>query len=167
MKKLIALTVIVIATALVATSCQKDNMWNVDQNVLDTFKSQFPNAKQVTWETKGIYYVADFKDNKVEKVAWYTRDAQWLMIEEDENFNALPQAVQDAFNSSAYAGWRIDDIDFIIRPNVETVYVIEVEQGTTEVELHYSANGQLLSEQTEIDDDDDDDDDYEPLGNWM
>ena len=54
------------------------------------------------------------------------------MTETEIRFDALPQAVREAFAASEYASWRVDDrVDVLYRAgDVEPeIYVIEVEQA--------------------------------------
>lgn len=63
----------------------------------------------------------------------------------------------DAFMASEYATWRIDDIDYILRNGVETIYVIEVEgekDGVRmDVDLYYTEDGVLVKEVIDAEDD--------------
>ena len=73
------------------------------------------------------------------------------MTESDIPYEALPQPVKETFKQSEYAGWKIDDVDMLARAGMETIYVIEVEQGKQEVDLYYSPEGVLT--RTEVDND--------------
>ena len=42
------------------------------------------------------------------------------MTETDVPFSALPQVIKDAFAASAYASWKIDDVDKLERKGIET-----------------------------------------------
>ena len=52
--------------------------------------------------------------------------------------------VKTAFQQGEYSTWKVDDVDMIERRDVETVYVLEVEQGNSEVDLYYSPDGILV-----------------------
>ena len=90
------------------------------------------------------YLIVDFKQDKVEKEAWFDNSGTWYMTETDIPFAQLPDAVKTAFQQGEYSTWKVDDVDMIERRDVETVYVIETEQGNSEVDLYYSPDGILV-----------------------
>ena len=81
------------------------------------FDEKYPAAKDVEWETRNDYLIP---------------------------FAQLPDAVKTAFQQGEYSTWKVDDVDMIERRDVETVYVIETEQGNSEVDLYYSPDGILV-----------------------
>lgn len=132
------------------TSCDKDDDHvQVSADLQATFDSRYPNASRVEWERNGGFYEAEFVGNGYENKAWFTPDGTWVMTEYDLPFNQLPQAVLEAFAASAYASWRVDDVDMIEKSGMEMIYVIEVESGEQEYELTYLEDGTLLRENTE------------------
>ena len=132
------------------TSCDKDDDHvRVSADLQAAFDSRYPNASRVDWERNGGFYEAEFVGNGYENKAWFTPDGAWVMTEYDIPFNQLPQAVLDAFAASAYATWRVDDVDMIEKSGMEMIYVIEVESGEREYELCYLEDGMLLRENTE------------------
>ena len=108
------------------------------------FDEKYPSAKDVEWETRNDYLVVDFKQDRIEKEAWFDNSGSWYMTETDIPFEQLPGAVKTAFQQSEYADWKVDDVDMIERRDVETVYVLEVEQGKREVDLYYAQDGILV-----------------------
>lgn len=130
------------ASGVFLTGCEDDDDGiRVDQNIENSFRNQYPDATGVKWEMKSGYYVADFRLNNADAEAWYTAQAVWQMTETDISYTDLPQAVRSAFEAGEYAGWRVDDIDKLECLDMETVYIIEVEQGDTEYDLYYSPEG--------------------------
>ena len=108
------------------------------------FDEKYPSAKDVECQTRIVFLIVDFKQDKVEKEAWFDNSGAWYMTETDIPFAQLPDAVKTAFRQSDYSTWIVDDVDMIERRGVETVYVIEVEQGNSEVDLYYSPDGILV-----------------------
>lgn len=142
-----------------------DESVNVPVELQNAFSTMYPNITNVKWEAKAGYYVADFR-NGYDASAWFTQDGKWQMTETDIPYSALPQEVKNAFEGSEYttaSGWRIDDVDKLERVNLETVYVIEVENKNQEVDLYYSEGGVLIK--SIVDTDDDNDDHYLPEQN--
>lgn len=147
-----------VAGTFVFTACDNDDdKFNAPEAVQAAFNQQYGDNTRVEWDReRGEYLIAEFwKDNK-EYDAWYTYDGRWMMTEVDygHDIQALPQAVQDGFNASAYAQWRVDDIDLIQRPDYTDIYKIEVEQqGQRDMDLYFDENGTLFKEVADADDD--------------
>lgn len=132
-----------------------DESISVTPEVQAAFSSKYPNVKNVEWEIKSGYYVADFH-NGYESSAWFTADGKWHMTETDIPYDALPDPVKSSFEVSEYASWRKDDVDKLERDGIETVYVIEVEKQNQEVDLYYSTEGVLIKSIVDVDNDNDD-----------
>ena len=45
------------------------------------FDEKYPAAKDVEWETRNDYLIVDFKQDKVEKEAWFDNSGTWYMTE--------------------------------------------------------------------------------------
>lgn len=149
MKKL--LTAIAAIGSLVALAgCEKTGHipFNISAEAQQAFSAKYPSATNVEWENKNGYSVADFRSDNRDRSAWFDSFGSWYMTETEIRFSDLPQAVQNAFNASEYATWRVDDVDMLERQGVETVYVIEAETyqngDDTSVDLYYSADGVLV-----------------------
>lgn len=108
------------------------------------FEQKFPSAKDAEWKTRHDYLVVEFKQDKVEKEAWFDNSGAWYMTETDIPFAKLPDGVKTAFQQGKYSTWKVEDVDMIERWEAETVYVLEVEQGDSEVDLYYSPDGILV-----------------------
>lgn len=136
-----------LCATFVFTSCDNDDdRYLPESAVLQAFSAKYPNAKRTEWESKYGYKKAEFHIGSQELEAWFDAQGNWLLTETDISYNALPQAVKDAFKAGQYAAWKVDDVDMLERPDAPTVYVIEVEKGGQEVELHYTADGILVKE---------------------
>ncbi|MDH6305085.1 putative membrane protein YkoI [Parabacteroides sp. PF5-5] len=144
--KTFLLSALLVCNTLAFTSCNDDDNYTPEDVVVNAFKSKYPQATKVEWETKAGYKVADFHFNKNELEAWFEPTGEWVMTETDITYNELPQAVQNSFKASSYADWKVDDVDKLERHNTETVYIIEVEQGKQEVDLYYTEDGSLIKE---------------------
>lgn len=137
--------------AVVLTSCDKEDdirISDVPSAVMDSFDANFPNASRAEWEKKSGCIVADFWQDGMDMSAWYNPNGEWLMTESDlgVNLSVLPQAVQDAFKSSQYANWHVDDIDKYERPN-DVFYLIEIEtKGESDRDLFFAPDGSLLKD---------------------
>lgn len=72
-----------------------------------------------------------------------------MLTETDLPYNALPQTVKNSFEASLYAKWKIDDVDMLERPDAGTIYVLDVENGEQDADLHYTEGGILIKEVTD------------------
>ena len=138
----------------VLTSCEKEDdihLSDVPSAVVNSFEAKFPNASRAEWEKKGGYIVADFWQDGMDTHVWYSSNGDWQMTEYDLglNLSALPQAVQDAFQSGQYNTWRVDDIDKYERPK-DVFYLVEIEiKGEKDRALYYAPEGTLLKDEAD------------------
>lgn len=134
---------LILGLSFIACSDDDDN-FKPDEAVTRAFEEKYPGITPWGWERKNGYVVAEFKENNVEKEAWFDAAGKWLMTESDIRFEDLPQAVITAFGAGEYAQWKIDDVDQLEREGMATVYVIEVENGKLEFDLYYAEDGTLV-----------------------
>lgn len=145
--KIILMALAVVGIGVAACSDDDDiNIGKENKEVEAAFYQKYPDAERVSWEEERGYFVAKFwrSDLKAEVNAWFDAMAMWLFTETDIRYDALPQAVKNAFEASEYSDWQIDDVDMVERPEMETVYVLEVDKGKEEYGLFFSADGILL-----------------------
>lgn len=139
-------------SAWMLQSCDDDDDLSVvPVELAASLSEKYPQATRVEWETERGYYVADFYENGWERTAWFSPEGIWQLTETEIRFTDLPDAVQTAFRASTYATWEIEDVDMVERPDMEVVYVIEVEQYDQEVDLFYTADGILVKDDTGTD----------------
>lgn len=151
-KKWMLFLFFVAAGMLTFTACSDDDdngvpegSHLVSKEVQDAFNTKFPQARDVEWKLKGDYAVVDFDWNGSEHSAWFNpSSAAWYMTETDLRYADLPQAVITTHEAGEYVSWKVDDVDMLTREGMETLYVIEVEQGNTDVDLYYSPSGILV-----------------------
>ena len=146
MKAKIQFLTMMFVAALFATACDDDDNDNVKVPAVveQALKAKYPSATRIEWELKGNYYVADCRLDGKEIDVWFGREADWVLTETDLLWDDLPAAVQTAFESSDYASWRKDGYELLEYPLEPMQYVIEVEQGNTEIQLFYSESGNLM-----------------------
>jgi hypothetical protein len=143
--------------AISLTSCEKDDdirLSQVPDGVMATFQSLYPQAEYVEWEKKKDYYVADFFLGGTDLQVWINKSGAWSMTESDVRLANLPEAVQNAFKSSQYADWHIEDLDEYERTD-RTFYLIEIEKkGQRDRKLFYAEDGKLLKDEHDRENDD-------------
>jgi hypothetical protein len=88
--------------------------------------------------------VADFTLNGTEVQAWYDKGGRWYMTDTDIDLRSLPPSVRMAYQASPYAAdWTIDDMQELVRAGMDTIYILEVWQGRSQLDLCYTANAIL------------------------
>lgn len=134
-----------LAGSVCLISCDDDDKKAPDL-IQQAFNVKYPNATVHEWEYKNGYSVADFINNGREAEAWFDAQGQWYMTETDygRDLSQLPQVVQQAFQSSLYASWYLEDIDMLEYPTQATVYVFDLEQGEMDYMLRITADGTVL-----------------------
>lgn len=160
MKNFVKNMLVAAIAVLAVTGCDRQNGGGGSANevspaVLEAFAERFPGAENVRWSVKGEYAVANFywEGTRASSVAancsaWFENSGgAWSMTETEILFDALPQAVKDAFAASEYASWSVNrEVDVLYRSGeVEPeIYVIEVKQAGREMDLYYSPDGVLV-----------------------
>lgn len=144
MKMKIQLLAMMMIAAFAFTACSDDDdNVAVPETVSAALQAKYPSATQVEWETKGNYFVADCRLNNRDADVWFDANGSWMLTETEIVWGDLPVAVQEAFNAGEYATWQKEDFDMLEYPSSSVLYVIEVEQGKTEIQLFYKADGTL------------------------
>ena len=151
-KSILALLVIALGMTMTLAACNDDDDDKV--NVSDVFtsalKEMYPNVKNVEWEKKGVYRVAEFEQNFVEYDIWFDRSAKNVMNEFDygkDVFLIPDNAVNAAFAESEYgSSWQLDDIKHYQQLALNNeFYVFEVEKaGQPDMDIYYDVTGQMI-----------------------
>lgn len=157
MKRLI-LSVAVFAA--VFTSCDDDHRFSASPEVTKTFNSMYPNASRIEWEQEGSYTVAEFNFKGLESEAWFESNGTWVVTESDISYAAVPEEVKTTFEASEYKNWKKEDVNLLERRDLDNIYIIEVESGENDRDLHYSPTGELLKD---VVDDNDNYHEYFPI----
>lgn len=155
---LTVLLLLVSAAVLIPIGCDdsdSDSYERYDARVTavtwNSFRTLYPNAYNVRWYIRGPYAVAYFTDTPgssfsgiPENAAWFRNDKGiWVMTEAEMTFQALPDAVKQAYSAAGYDSWIVDEVVRLERHEAETLYAIEVESGRDELNLYYTAMGLL------------------------
>ena len=152
MKARITFLSMMAVAGLFMTSCDDDDddKWRPDYQVTSAFEQRYPNASRVEWDREYAgYYVADFRENGVEKEAWFSYDGTWVMTETDLLPANLPEVIRTALNKTEYTeanGWWIEDVDKLERLDMETIYILDMEQRRTDIDmdLYFAEDGTFI-----------------------
>ncbi|WP_303014019.1 PepSY-like domain-containing protein [uncultured Bacteroides sp.] len=116
-------------------------------NVWMTFKKMYPIANDVAWSQDDGYYDANFVINGFTKNVWFNAEGEWEMTQTDlVSLDRLSPAVYNAFTSSSYADWVVDDVTMTEFPKWQAIIVIKVGQDNVDIkyQLFYTPKGILL-----------------------
>jgi hypothetical protein len=113
---------------------------DVPATLLTTFKTAFPNAKDVEWKLKDGKYKVEFELNGLDHFAKYGTDgkliARGMKIRTSELPNAVTTAIKDA-----YAARMIDDA-YRVDKDGAAFYLVKL-KGDPETKVLYTADGQV------------------------
>ena len=79
-------------------------------------------------------------DSQIMKEVVFNHNNEWVVTTWEVRQNNVPANVMNVLRSSAYANYRIDDIDYEERADGTNVYIFEMEQGNKEVYVTINAN---------------------------
>lgn len=114
------------------------------EKVSKAFADKYPDARNIMFDIEGDYYIATFTNDGYPTTAWFTDQGQWVMDKVKYPFSLLPLAVTDAFWNGTYGDWEVEECFVIHRAGMGTVYKIETEKGESEMDVYYSASGELI-----------------------
>ncbi|RAJ06481.1 putative PepSY-like beta-lactamase-inhibitor [Chitinophaga skermanii] len=110
----------------------------VPVGVTKTFKTKFPTAGKVEWEMKGDLYEAEFKVNRVEHKAHFSKDGNLVIYKKDIRQIDLPQGVQNTLRNK-YKDYKIDDVEKVVKGK-NVYYQVELD-GKPDLKLVFTGNG--------------------------
>lgn len=119
---------------------------NLPAAIQSYLQTNHPNAKIVDVDKEKTHWEVEIVENRVKKEIKFTLDNHsWIQTEWDVAAATLPEVVVTAIANSAYADWKIDDVDFLQNPKGE-FYKIEFEKsGQKDVEVLFDAvSGEIV-----------------------
>ena len=133
MKKMILTLAIAVSTLSVfATDA------NVNQQVLDAFKTEFSTAKEVEWSVGANYYKATFNYNGKYVFAFYNETGELLGLTRYISPSDLPLSLQNNLKKN-YENFWVSDL-FEAAKNESTNYYITLENADTKIVLKSDDN---------------------------
>lgn len=133
MKKMILTLAIAIASL---SSFASDGQ--VNQKVLEAFKTEFTTATEVAWTTESGYYKATFNYNGKYVFAYYGEEGEFLGLTRYLSPADLPIILQNNLKKK-YEGYWISDL-FEASKSGGTNYYITIENADTRIILKSADN---------------------------
>jgi hypothetical protein len=128
---------------LMLGSYAQDNLKEKDvpPAIQTSFKTEFPNAKDVEWKLKDGKYKVEFEINGLDHFAKYGTDGKIMAKGMKIRTSELPNAVATAVKSG-YADRTIDDV-YRVDKDGSAFYLVKL-NGNPETKVMYSADGQVV-----------------------
>jgi hypothetical protein len=140
MKKIFFLGLLTVGLMTGAYAQDEVKEKDVPAAIHSSFKSAFPNAKDVEWKLKDGKYKAKFEVNGLDHFAKYGADGKLLARGMKIRTSEIPNAVTTAIKET-YAARMIDDVYRVDR-NGAAFYLVKL-KGDPETKVLYSADGQV------------------------
>ena len=134
MKKIILTLVIAFSSVFAFAS----EVSNVNQKVLDAFKTEFATATEVEWSIGVDYFKATFNYNGKYVYAYYNEDGEMLGMARNMSPLDLPLALQNNLKKS-YEGFWVSDLFEAVK-NDNTNYYVTLENADTKLVLKSTGN---------------------------
>lgn len=133
------------------TSCKDDdNSANVEVSanrvpsvVRNSFKQEFPNAKDVEWELENTNYEVDFEIGDVDYQALVASNGNILKYKHKISSTPLPEAILSKISSN-YGATSIDDTD-ILNINGTIYYQVELDDVPNDKHIVFDENGEVVT----------------------
>ncbi len=109
----------------------------IDAKILQSFKTEFATAKEVSWSDAGSYYKAEFIFNGQHVNAYYSKEGELLGLTRYITSVDLPLSLQTSLKKT-YADFWISDL-FETTKEDSTTYYITLEDADTQIVLKASA----------------------------
>jgi hypothetical protein len=108
-------------------------------------KKDFPEARDIEWETAAGIYEAEFEISWRDCKAYYDAEGHLLMYSLDIRLSELPSAIKSAAKAK-YQGFRFDrDVEKIIKGR-SVLYKVTMEKGDTEIEATFKSDATFVKE---------------------
>ena len=137
MKKRI-LTLALLLT-LTISSIFANTVEGVSQKVMNSFKSEFSDARDVKWESGKDFVKATFTLHEQVMFAYYSVDGDQIAVSRNIISSQLPLNLLTDLKKS-YSGFWISDL-FEMATKGETAYYMTVENGDYHIVLKSGSNG--------------------------
>lgn len=104
----------------------------------------FPNARDIEWETGANIYEANFEIGRTDYKAYYDEQANLLVYLVELKTRALPAIIKNAAQVK-YPNYKFEDASKIVCGS-GVLYKVEMEKGEKEVKTIFRENGTFYKE---------------------
>lgn len=114
--------------------------------VMNSIRTRYPHAENVSLHNSDSYYQAKFALNGNKMSAAFTNSGDLIRTERDCRFKNLPVEVQNAFNKSRYAKNEKLNVREIRNTGEPVMYAITVATNHNNKCLKFDANGNMVKQ---------------------
>ena len=113
--------------------------------IVNNFKSEFPNARDIEWQPEGKLLSVEFetKHNKDHEV-WYNDAGVVVKRKTALDKKELPVEIRNSINKNFHTKYHIDNVD-LIEEDSTTKYVVDLESKQEDWEVIFAPDGQIIS----------------------
>ena len=116
----------------------------VPEVVEQTFKGQYPGAKDVHWKVdRHGHWEATFEREGEDYRADYREDGEWVETESDIDFGELPDAVQMAVREE-YGGETIREVERVVSPQRGVYFDVEFQRHGQNQDVEFLPSGEKV-----------------------
>jgi hypothetical protein len=126
---------------------------NVSYSVLNSFSTDFADAKNVTWTVNRNFQKADFIANDIKMTAFYNLQGEFVALTTDVDAKAIPAKAQ-AQIAEKYKGYKVNEV-IVLQNNTEvnpaadeTAYFVDLKSDTKEVLVRITPEANIEFYQT-------------------
>lgn len=130
-----------VIASVVTVRAQDTAAANVPSAVVQAFKTKFPGATDVKWDTKKDGYKVAFKVGTRKHDGWFDKAGGLKKHKEDFPKSELPQPIRQKLETD-FKSYTIDDVDKV-EENGEVVYVVKLKGASEERKISFLPNGNL------------------------
>ncbi|MDF9801391.1 putative membrane protein YkoI [Catalinimonas alkaloidigena] len=123
-------------------SCAQDiNLNDIPSVVLNTFKTNFPDARDVEWEKHGDDYEVEFDHNQIDHNAYIDAMGELILYKYDIRPSELPEAVKNTIQVD-FKDYQIDDAE-LVEKGGEKLYDVELDSNLADRQVVLTQDGQV------------------------
>ncbi len=116
---------------------------------LQRFQRDFPNAREVDWESNNQIYEVEFEINHRDFTAFYDNEGNLLMFKQEILNRELPKIVKATVETHDL-NFRLESNTYKIVKGTQTFFRIRMEQGKKDVIVFVSSKGNILNRKSEF-----------------
>ena len=137
MKKLFPIIILLLSVI----ACD-DDKFPVNDTIQDFINKEYRGAsiRETEYSSNGLFEVEIYHDMRI-KDLYFDKNDNWVYTTWDVSILSLPDAVKNGVEQ-AYPGYRIDDADFVERPEGSS-YKLEIEKDGLEKSVYVLPDGTL------------------------
>lgn len=111
-------------------------------SITDWISSDYPNARIVDIDVEQGGTEVEIIDNGQLREVYFDASGSWIYTKTEIGWNSLPSTVSQAFQTSEYRDYHIDDIDFY-QTEAGEFYRFDLESRNGDIKIDVAIDGQI------------------------